>query len=273
MPMLRLMVYLLVATCLCGCRAPAQRVGKEARVEISTAPARASATPTSSTSPAQRPDLLPPVTSAAISEGNPSLPEVALVFNVGAGAPPALELLDTLRDSGTPATFMVMAWLARAQPDLVKSIAADGFEVGSHGDTVADLTQVSDAEVAADLTSADSVIAPLIGHSTRPIWSPSAGAQDARVRTVASRLGYDTLLWSIDSGDWRTDASAAAVENAVLPRLANGSIVVLHLDSPRSRQATVAALPMILRTVRELRLTPVTLPTLLSHLAATPPAR
>lgn len=223
----------------------------------------ATAAPVTATSPA--PVRLPPVSDAPITQGDPEIPEVALVFNVGAGSAPALPVLDALKAAGSPATFMVMGWLARDHPDVVRAIAADGFEIGSHGDQVSDLTKVSDAQIAADLQAADAVIAPLIGHSTRPLWSPSAGYQDARVRRVAAGLGYDTLLWSIDSGDWRTDATQPAVENAVIPSLRNGSIVVLHLDSPRSAAATLAALPDILAALRDRGLTPVTLTALLSR--------
>lgn len=210
-----------------------------------------------------------PVSQTPIEHGNLALPEVALVVNVGAGFQPAMQIPTLLRAEGVPATFMVMGWVARRSPEIVRELAADGFEIGSHGDQIADLTQASDSAVVGDLLAADRTIALLTGASTRPLWSPSAGAQDARVRRLAASLGYDTLLWNVDSGDWRTDASQAAIEAAVLPRLNNGAIVVLHLDSTHSVDATVPALRQIIAALRERGLRPVPMSILLAHL---PPA-
>ncbi|MGI8550319.1 MAG: hypothetical protein ACR2PL_05885, partial [Dehalococcoidia bacterium] len=85
-------------------------------------------------------------------------------------------------------------------------------------------------------------------------------------RRLAASEGYVTVDGLVDAGDWRTDATAAAVENAVIPRLTNGAIVILHLDSPHSRDATVAALPPILAALESRHLTPVSVSTLLQHL-------
>lgn len=206
------------------------------------------------------------VSSAPITRGNPALPEVALIVNVGAGSPPASQILTILHAQHVPATFFVMGWLARLHPHLVRTIAAGGFEIASHGDQVPDLTKVSDAAVLTDIKAANRLIRTDTGYGTQPLWSPSGGYQDARVRALAASAGEDTILWTVDSGDWQTTATAASVEAAVLPHLENGAIVVLHLDSPQSRAATVPALPVILAALRQRGLTPVTISTLLSHL-------
>ena len=220
---------------------------------------RASANITPTASPIQ-------VTSDAVTHGNLALPEVALVFNVGAGYTPATQILDILQQQHVPTTFFVMGWIARNNPDLVRTIAGDGFEIGSHGDQVPDLTQVSDQEIVTDLQTADGALSSLIGHSTKPIWSPSASAEDARVRQDAAQIGYDTLMWDIDSGDWRTDASEQSILSSVVPRLKAGDIVVLHLDSPHSVHATVPALPQILAALSRDGLHPVAISTLLRHI-------
>jgi hypothetical protein len=35
----------------------------------------------------------------------------------------------------------------------------------------------------------------------RPLWSPSAGYRDARVRGIAAALGNRPISWTVDSGD------------------------------------------------------------------------
>jgi peptidoglycan/xylan/chitin deacetylase (PgdA/CDA1 family) len=191
-----------------------------------------------------------PVSSDEVLRGNPQKPEIALIFNVGAGYEPATAILDTLASYQQQSTFFVMGWWAARHPEVLSQIAGSGQEVGSHGDHVFDLTQVSDGAVRDDLLTADNAISSVIGRTTRPLWSPSAGYRDARVRAIAADLGYRPILWTVDSGDWRTDATAESVYSHVVNGAANGAIVVMHFDSPTSTQTTAQVLPAIIDSLR-----------------------
>ena len=109
----------------------------------------------------------------------------------------------------------------------------------------------SDAEVRADLEAADAAISAVTGRTTRPLWSPSAGYRDGRVRSIAASLGYRPILWTLDSGDWTTTATADAVYERVMDEGAiNGAIVVLHFDSPTTVRSTAVALPGVIDDLR-----------------------
>lgn len=190
------------------------------------------------------------VTPDEVLHGDPSQPTIALVFNVGAGFEPATAILDTLAENQLQSTFFVMGWWAARHPDVLRQIANAGQDIGSHGDHVFDLTQVSDAEIRNDLLMADSAISGVIGRSTRPLWSPSAGYRDARVRSIAADLGYRPIMWTVDSGDWRTDATAESVYSHVVNGASNGAIIVMHFDSPTSVDTTAQVLPAIIQTLR-----------------------
>jgi peptidoglycan/xylan/chitin deacetylase (PgdA/CDA1 family) len=191
-----------------------------------------------------------PVSSDEVLHGDPTRPNLALIFNVGAGYVPATAILDTLADHQLHATFFVMGWWAERHPDELKQIADAGHEIASHGHSIFDLTQVSDAQVRDDLESADQAISAVTGRTTRPLWSPSAGYRDARVRTIAANLGYRPILWTVDGGDWTTDASAESVYSHVVNGASNGAIVVLHYDSPHSVSATAEVLPAAIDSLR-----------------------
>jgi peptidoglycan/xylan/chitin deacetylase (PgdA/CDA1 family) len=190
-----------------------------------------------------------PVSAEEVVRGDPARPWLSLVVNAGAGYEPAPEMLDVLAEKGVRTTFFLMGWWAERNPELVRRIGAE-HEVASHGHEVFDLTAVSDAEVAADLERAEAVIGGLIGRTTRPLWSPSAGYRDARVRTIAASLGYRPIYWTVDSGDWRVDATPEAVQRRVLDGAENGAIVVLHFESPRTRASTAVVLPTLIDTLR-----------------------
>lgn len=191
-----------------------------------------------------------PVVPDEVVRGDPSLPNVALVINVGAGYEPAVSMLDTLREKDERFTFFVMGWWAETQPGVLAQIAADGHEIASHGYRVFDLTSVSNAAVVEDLEAADAAIAAVTGVTTRPLWSPSAGYRDARVRQIAADLGYRPIYWTLDSGDWTFQATEESVYQRVMSNVVNGSIVVLHLDSPTTVRSTAAALPRLIDDLR-----------------------
>jgi peptidoglycan/xylan/chitin deacetylase (PgdA/CDA1 family) len=173
-----------------------------------------------------------PVSDAEVLQGDPSQPSLALVYNVGAGFEPAPEMLQTLAERDQRVTFFVMGWWAERHPDLLRQIADAGHEIASHGHSIFDLTQASDAEVRADLERADTAMSAVTQRSTRPLWSPSAGYRDARVRALAAELGYRPILWTIDSADWTLEATPESVYSHIINGAANGAIIVCHFDSP-----------------------------------------
>ena len=71
---------------------------------------------------------------------------------------------------------------------------------------------------------ADSAISAVTGRTTRPLWSPSAGYRNARVRAIAAGLGYRPILWTVDSGDWTTEATPESVYSHVVAGAENGAI-------------------------------------------------
>jgi peptidoglycan/xylan/chitin deacetylase (PgdA/CDA1 family) len=192
-----------------------------------------------------------PVSEEEVLRGDPALPNIALVFNVGAGFEPATSILDTLADKHLRATFFVMGWWADHHPDVLKQIADGGHEIASHGHSIFDLTQASDAEVRADLSAADDSISAVIGRTTRPLWSPSAGYRSARVRAIAASLGYRPILWTVDSGDWTYEATPESVYSHIVNGASNGAIIVLHFDSPRTAETTAQVLPAAIDALRD----------------------
>lgn len=148
---------------------------------------------------------------------------------------------------------------------LLARISNEGHEVASHGHSILDLTSASNAAVVADLEAADAAVQNAIGRSTKPLWSPSAGYRDARVRGIAASLGYRPILWSQDSGDWRVDATAEEVRQRALAGIEPGAIIVFHLDSTRSRTTTLLVLGDVIDEARRRGLEPVTITELIGE--------
>ena len=192
-----------------------------------------------------------PVSDQEVLRGDPTRPNVALVFNVGAGFDPAPEILDTLRDKDQKVTFFVMGWWAERNPDVLRQIADGGHEIASHGHAIFDLTQASDVQVREDLEHAERAISDAIGRSPRPLWSPSAGYRNAHVRALAAELGYRPIIWTVDSGDWTREATPESVFSHIVNGAANGAIIVCHFDSPNTLTSTAQVLPAAIDALRE----------------------
>jgi peptidoglycan/xylan/chitin deacetylase (PgdA/CDA1 family) len=193
-----------------------------------------------------RPAPVVPVSAEEVVRGDSSRPWISVIFNAGAGYPPAPSILDALKARKIRTTFFLMGWWAEQNPDLVRRIVADGHEIASHGYKVFDLTLASNAEVVDDLERADAAITAITGRTTRPLWSASASARDARVNRLAASIGYRPIFWTADAGDWGTGSTAEGVTQRVLGGARNGAIIVSHMESPRTADTVAPAWPAIL---------------------------
>jgi len=90
-------------------------------------------------------------------------------------------ILALLRAAEIPGTFFIPAWVAARYPDAVRAIAADGHEIGCHGDEHESVTSLGRAREQEILVKSVEVLTPLAGR--RPIG----------YRAPAWQLSADTL--------------------------------------------------------------------------------
>jgi peptidoglycan/xylan/chitin deacetylase (PgdA/CDA1 family) len=212
--------------------------------------------PTATPTPAApRLRLPPPEGAPEIVRGDTASSLVALTFDAGAGARYTPPILDALKAANLQVTmFLTGQWVER-NPELAKRIVADGHELANHSYTHPEFTKLNTPAMIAEIQRTDELVLSVTGKSTKPWFRPPFGNRDARVLSVIGSLGYYSVYWTLDSGDWRTDYSNADVLNIVSSRAVGGSIVVQHLDSPQ----TAAVLPQIIQRLQAKGLTIVTL--------------
>jgi len=210
------------------------------------------ATPVVATSPAAA-TVAPTRPPAATAPG--TLGSVALTFDAGADRGYAEDILDILQQEHVVASFGVTGNWARANPDLVRRMAGDGHLVINHSLDHRSFTGLSDsrgglsaAARRTELEEADAIIAPLIGHSTRPEYRLPYGDDDARVAADVQPAGYTHKVgWTVDSLGWRGVSSADILARCV--RLAApGAVYVFHVG--RASQDAIA-LPQLIQALRD----------------------
>lgn len=174
---------------------------------------------------------------------------VALTFDDGPSRH-TRAILDTLRRLKAPATFFVVGNLAERRPDLVRRAHAYGMAVGNHSHSHPYRPPFASrrvGEIREEIARGSAVLVPLAGQPT--LFRPPGGTVSPRVLEVARAHGQRVVLWSVDSEDWRPDATAAEIASRVLRDVRRGSIVLLH-DGGGNREQTVKALPAIVKGIR-----------------------
>jgi peptidoglycan/xylan/chitin deacetylase (PgdA/CDA1 family) len=196
-----------------------------------TPPPTQTPTPRPTPSPCETPPGVSPVSPAEVDQGNTSKPRIALTFDAGGPADPTSRILDILAKHHNHSTWFITGDWAKENPVLVKRVWHDGHEIGNHTMHHQDLTTLSDTAVCTEFNQAEALISRLTGHTTHPYYRPPYGARNAHVRALAAHLGYRTIYWTIDTLDWKTDATPQKIIDRVMRNVNNGAIILMHAGS------------------------------------------
>ena len=93
--------------------------------------------------------------------------------------------------------------------------------------------------------SAQSSLSKLPPESPTTLYAPPSGECEAHVLEAADNLGYDTILWSVDTIDWQKPDAATIIER-VESKIHGGAIILAHPTA-----STVEALPTIIDDLKE----------------------
>ena len=174
--------------------------------------------------------------------------EVALTFDDGPNAPYTQEMVATLAAYGVPATFFTVGYEAAARPDLLQLEARNGNSVEDHSWDHPDLTRLSPAAIASQLSSDADAVQRAIG--VRPIcFRPPYGSTNSTVRSVGASLGLTQILWNVDPSDYTRPGVGYIVNNILGAADGKGLLIGMH-DGGGPRDQTIAALPTIITSLR-----------------------
>jgi len=179
---------------------------------------------------------------------------VALTFDDGPDQH-THEYLDLLDRLEVRATFFVLGAGCAARAKDLRAIVARGHEVASHGFTHKKFPALGVAGLHDELERTQRLLPPK--EHGRPLVRPPGGVMTVRSVFECARAGYQTVMWSLDSDDCRTESSDVVVER--VSKAVAGDIVLLH----EGQSWTLAALPAIVEGLRARGLTPMTVSELL----------
>lgn len=191
-----------------------------------------------------------------IYQGSSEKKEIALTCNVFWGEEFLSQMLAILKRNNVPMTFFVGGVWAEKFPEITRKLLEAGHEIGSHGYSHPHPDRLSKADNLEDILKCEQVLMEITGK--KPVlYAPPYGERGPAVLQAAEEAGYRTILWSIDTVDWRRPRPEAIV-NKVVNNAHNGAIVLMHPTAP-----TVHALPQIIELLQEKGFTFVTVGQLL----------
>lgn len=172
-----------------------------------------------------------------------------LTFDDGPHPEHTPRVLDALAAADVPALFFVVGRRAEGQAGLLARTVAAGHRLGNHTFSHVRLTDLTPTEIRDEIRRTHDLIEPYLPPGP-PLFRLPYGATNRVVAETVAALGYRTIGWEVDSGDW---LAARQPDGWIEPTLIDvrkrtDSRLLLHDDRP----GTAAHLPRFLARLREL---------------------
>jgi peptidoglycan/xylan/chitin deacetylase (PgdA/CDA1 family) len=153
-------------------------------------------------------------------------PVFHLTFDDGPHPDITPRVLDVLDEFDTKATFFVLTDNAQKHPDLLRDTIKRGHGIGLHSRTHPRLTDMPLGRLRDEICAARRDLEAVAGIEIE--WfRPPYGAQNIRSLSMVKMCGMQTVLWSVDSLDWK----GLTVDNPLerpRKRIDSGGILLMH---------------------------------------------
>jgi peptidoglycan/xylan/chitin deacetylase (PgdA/CDA1 family) len=185
--------------------------------------------------------------------------ELALTFDDGPNPAWTPQLIDLLAKHNVKATFFMVGSFAKAEPALVRRVAAAGHLIGNHSWSHPNLALTPAQQVTEELTRTSDTLQHILGERVR-FFRPPFGARRPFVLRTARNLGMVPVTWNAITTDWETpsaDAIAQRLSRTIdgLKRQGSAANIVLHDGGHRglgaNRGPSVAAAGQLLERYKK----------------------
>lgn len=152
---------------------------------------------------------------------------VALTFDDGPHGTLTPRVLDILNRYNAKGTFFMQGVNVNRYPGIVNRMVREGHEPASHTWNHICMTKSSRTICEAQLQKTDEAIRKAAGVAPK-LMRPPYGAVNAGLYTwMNERFGYKTILWDVDTNDWRKPGVSTVISRAV-NGAKPGSIILVH---------------------------------------------
>ncbi len=181
--------------------------------------------------------------------------KVVLTFDDGPSPQWTPKILEELRKANIKATFFMIGHHVKKYPSIAKRVAEEGHTIGNHGFAHSVILYYNLAEIEEEIKYTEFVIKEITGQTTKYFRPPKAWLKKSIKEKIKS-MGYETVLWSLNSKDW-VSFNHRTMVNFINRRVCNGDILLFH-DSGNilsteggNRSQTVKAIPLLVKSLKE----------------------
>ena len=183
---------------------------------------------------------------------------IALTFDDGPNPTWTPQIAAVLRAEHVPATFFEVGSQVVRYPDMTRLLYRDGFQLGNHTFTHANLASLPGWEAQLQISLTESAISGITGFRPRLVRPPYSSTTEAvtpaeeRAWGAVAATGHIIAVANYDTQDWERPGVSTIVSNVLSePAIQHGigGIVLMH-DAGGNRAQTVAALPKLIAALR-----------------------
>lgn len=154
---------------------------------------------------------------------------------------------DLFNQHNIPATFYVIGSLVEKYPEKVLKTYQDGHTIANHtythpGLPNANLTNIPQKKAIEEVEKTDDIIYKTIGVDPTTMRPPGGFINDK----VKALIPHRSVLWTVDSQDWRNKKDGEAVYQNVKRNIKDKSIVLFHDLYDSSYEATKRLIPELI---------------------------
>ena len=171
--------------------------------------------------------------------GDKSSKNISLMINVYWGTEYLDTMLEILKENDVKTTFFIGGTWAVLNEDMLQKIYQDGHEIANHGYHHKDHDKLDEKGNLDEISTTHTIVKELLNVEME-LFAPPSGAYDKTTVSVASSLGYKTIMWTRDTVDWR-DKDAELIYSRAIKNASGGDLILMH-----PTEKTVEALPRII---------------------------
>lgn len=171
--------------------------------------------------------------------GDTSSKYVSLMVNVYWGTEFMDDILNTLKEKNVKTTFFIGGTWAVMEENMLKRIREEGHELANHGYYHKDHDKLSEEDNYNEIATTHKLVKGLTGDEMT-LFAPPSGAYNKVTVSVASSLGYKTIMWTRDTIDWR-DHDTNLIYKRAIKNAKGGDLILMH-----PTKNTAEALPKII---------------------------
>jgi len=171
--------------------------------------------------------------------GNEAIPMISFMVNVAWGNEHLINLLDLLKMKNISLTFFLEGRWVEQNRKLATMIKDYNHEIGNHAYSHEDMRNLSAEDIHLEISKTNKIINEVLEVIPK-YFTPPYGYFDTRVIEAAAQMNMATILWSLDTIDWKIENPNEIINN-IVPNIQNGSIILMH-----PTESSLKALPYII---------------------------